>query len=285
MWRLEVYGRNRPSKASDMAITPCCLLQQESVFRYFCFILSTFIISSTVRHYTPVSTTSIFKLSSSVALVTSVRASCSWGLGRWGPWRVSTPKQAGPVLALARSRAASPQASLGTALSLGVRHLPEDGDRMRLVAIGPMDGLCLATVWSWRLVAARTDSSGGAEMGPAPWAGWGRHQETGQGQGGLSVSSALMIRRKAALPHVTATCNLLFSQFFQLFQICGYFFCDGHGQIPTGKSDLSPSVDAFQAVKRIRYPQRKDHSVFFITYLWNSGIEESPCTSHAKPHS
>lgn len=274
MWRLEMCGRNRPSRASDGAIAPCWRLQREYVFRYSCFILSTFIIAFAVCHHTPMSTTSIFKLSSTMALVTSVRACCSWGLGRWGPWRVPTPRQAGPVPVLARSRAAS--LSLGTAPALGIRHLPGDGDRMRLGGHWePMDRLCLATAWSWRLAAARTDSPGGAEMGPGPWAGWGRHQETGQGQGGLSVSSALMIRRKAALPHATATCNLLFSQFFQLFQICADFFCDGHGQIPTGKSDLSPSVEAFQAVRRIRYPQRKDHTVFFTAYFWNSGTEES----------
>lgn len=273
MWRLEMCGRNRPSRASDGAIAPCWRLQREYVFRHSCFILSTFIIAFAVCHHTLMSTTSIFKLSSTMALVTSVRACCSWGLGRWGPWRVPIPRQAGPVPVLARSRAASlhwgqPQLwASGTSLGMG-----QDEAVWPLRAHG---WALLATVWSWRLAAARTDSPGGAEMGPGPWAGWGRHQETGQGQGGLSVSSALMIRRKAALPHATATCNLLFSQFFQLFQICADFFCDGHGQIPTGKSDLSPSVEAFQAVRRIRYPQRKDHTVFFTTYFWNSGIEES----------
>lgn len=43
---------------------------------------------------------------------------------------------------------------------------------------------------------------GGPEMGPGPRAGQKRSWGSGQGQGGLSVPSALTVSRKAALPRV-----------------------------------------------------------------------------------
>lgn len=125
----------------------------------------------------------------------------------------------------------------------------------------------------WRPSAA-TDSlrgltqilgHGGVGLFPRNWAGTGRPL----------VSSAPTINSKAVLPHTTATCNLLVFTFFQLVQVCVVFSCDGHGQIPAWKSILSPRAEPFQAVRRSRSPWRKDHSIFFITYFWNSSIEKS----------
>ena len=124
---LAVYGKNRPSRASDMATPPHCLFRWESGFRYSCFILPTCIVSSTAPHHAPVSTTSIFKLSSSVASVTSVRAPCRLRTGESGA--MGDPHSQAGRACPSPCQEQGGHGALGTAPALGIRHLPGDGDR------------------------------------------------------------------------------------------------------------------------------------------------------------
>lgn len=80
-----------------MAAPLRCLLRWESGFRYSCFILPTYTVSSMAPHRTPGPTTSLFKLSSSVA--SAGAPSESGHLVGWGPGAMGTltPRQAGPV--------------------------------------------------------------------------------------------------------------------------------------------------------------------------------------------
>jgi len=162
------------------------------------------------------------KLSPSVASVTRVRAACGLRAGEKGATGDPHPQagracpsqeQGGRV----HGAQAQPSAS-GTS--------PGMGRGQGRPAVGPTGRLALAAVGSWRLAA-------GTDMGPGPWAGWGRPWGTTQGQGGRWVPSAPTTSTKAALPHTAVMFNLLFFIFFQLVQIWAGFFCDGHGHIPT----------------------------------------------------
>lgn len=268
MWRSYVYGRNRPSRAPDVAASPCCLFWQESDFRYSWFILPTCIVSSTAPRHISLYFQIKFLCGLSYQCQSTLWAEDLgghgglWPPGRWGLFQPSQEQ--------------GDKGTLGVVPALGISHLG------------------MGTGWD----QARTSSHKQAQLG------WG---ESGQGcgemgtgnrywalEGGWNGSCAMgdwgspgqeqvcwcpqtWWSAAKPLPQTTAGCYLLVFIFFQLVQICQIcadFFHYVYGQIPAWKSVHCPSVETFQDVRSSWSPQRKkkktknkraDHGMFFST--------------------
>lgn len=166
MWRSYVYGRSRPSRAPDMATSPCCLRWQESGFRYSWFMLPTCIVSSTAPHHISLYFQIKFLCGLSYQCQSALWAEDLGGHGElWPPGRLGLSQP---------SQEQGDKGTLGAVPALGISSLPGDGDRLRSGQdIIPQAGLA----WLGRVRAGLWGNgdqqqglgSGGAEMGPVPW--------------------------------------------------------------------------------------------------------------------